>query len=317
MILTAKKLSFVIPCYRSERTVMNVVDEIERTVETRAGVDFEIILVNDGSPDGVWNVIESRARRDEHVIGINLARNFGQHRALMAGYNHASGDYVISLDDDGQSPASDLFKLVDKLEEGFDIVYASYRVIHQSLYRRLGSLFAHVTFGYFANAKPHPRGSSFYVMRRFVVDEIIKYRAAYPFGLTQRVTNNVGFVEVEQRDRLSGSSNYSLGALIYLWVNGSTALSIRPLRFGTYCGIALALIGFSMAAITIVRKLFITPDLAAGWSSIISAILIVGGMILLMLGLIGEYVGRIYVSVSQTPQFVIKEICGRKENANG
>lgn len=308
-----KKISFVIPCYRSERTVMVVVDEIEATVATRDGFDYEIILVNDGSPDGVWNVIAARAERDEHVIGINLAKNFGQHCALMAGYNHASGDYVIALDDDGQSPANELYKLVDKLEEGFDIVYGTYRVVHQNLYRRLGSDFAHFTFRYLAGSSGDPNKTSFLAMRRFLVDEIIKYKYAYPFGLLERTTTNIGYVPVEQRERLSGTSNYTLASLIYLWVNGSTALSIRPLRIGTYCGILLACVGFLMAAATIVRKLFIEPDLAAGWSSIISAILIVGGMILLMLGLIGEYVGRIYVCISQAPQFVIREIRGKVE----
>ena len=308
-----KKISFVIPCYRSEQTVMIVVDEIEATVATRDGFDYEIILVNDGSPDGVWNVIAARAARDEHVIGINLARNFGQHRALMAGYNHASGDYVIALDDDGQSPADELYKLVDKLEEGFDVVYGSYQVVHQSLWRRLGSSFANFTFGYLSGSGKQPRKSSFFIMKRFLVREIIKYTLAYPFGLLERTTTNIGYVSVTQRDRISGKSNYTLASLMYLWANGSTALSIRPLRIGTYAGSLLAFVGFMMAAATIVRKLFIEPDLAAGWSSIISAILIVGGLILLMLGLIGEYLGRIYVCVSQVPQFVIKEVCGKIE----
>ena len=258
-----KKISFVIPCYRSEHTVMIVVDEIEATVATRDGFDYEIILVNDGSPDGVWDVIAARAERDEHVIGINLARNFGQHRALMAGYNHASGDYVIALDDDGQSPADEFYKLIDKLEEGFDIVFGTYSVVHQSLYRRLGSNFANFTFGYLSGARNNPNKTSFLAMRRFLVDEIIKYKHAYPFGLLERTTTNIGYVPVEQRDRLSGTSNYTLASLIYLWVNGSTALSIRPLRIGTYCGILLAFAGFLMAAATIIRKLFIEPDLAA------------------------------------------------------
>ena len=309
-----KKLSFVIPCYRSEHTVMTVVDEIEETVATREGYDYEIILVNDGSPDNVWEVIKDRAEHDPHVIGINLSKNFGQHCALMAGYNHVSGDYIISLDDDGQTPANELYKLVDKLEEGFDVVYGSYQTVHQSLYRRLGSDFARLTFGYFAGSKNKMRETSFYVLKRFIVDEMIKYKLAYPFGLIQRTTKNVAYILVEHRDRLSGSSNYTLSSLIYLWVNGSTALSVKPLRIGTYCGFILAFVGFILATVTVIRKLFINPEIAAGWSSIISAILIVGGLILLMLGLIGEYIGRIYVCISQAPQFVVKEICGKNRN---
>ena len=290
---------------------MTVVDEIEQTVATRDDYDYEIILVNDCSPDGVWNVIAARAVVDEHVIGINLARNFGQHRALMAGFNHASGDYVISLDDDGQTPADEFYKLVDKLEEGFDYVSASYQVVPQPLYRRLGSDLAFFTFRKLTGGKKGAHGSSFCIMRRFVVDELIKHTTAYPFGLIGRITQKIALVPVEQRERLSGSSGYTLSALINLWANSSTSISVKPLRVGTYAGLLLAFIGFLLAAITIIRKLFIEPDLAAGLSSIISAILIVGGMILLMLGLIGEYVGRIYVCVSQAPQFVIKEICGK------
>ena len=121
------KLSFVIPCYRSENTIETVVQEIRETVATRPGTDYEIVLVNDCSPDGVWQVIKKLAVADNKIKGICLAKNFGQHSALMAGYGQATGDYIISLDDDGQTPASESFKLVDKLEEGYDVVYGYYQ----------------------------------------------------------------------------------------------------------------------------------------------------------------------------------------------
>ena len=314
--MSNKKLSFVIPCYRSENTVTAVVDEIEETVETREGYDYEIILDNDGSPDGVWNVIEKLAESDSHIIGISLSKNFGQHCALMAGYNHCSGDYVISLDDDGQCPANELYALVDKLEEGYDIVYASYKTIHQSLFRRLGSDFAKITSDYlFGLDRRSNKGSSFHIVRKFVLDEVINYHHPYPYisGLFLRVSNRVGFVSVEQRNRMSGSSGYTLKSLIALWLNCFTSFSVKPLRIGTYCGIFLSLLGFLLALVTIIRKLFITPDMVAGWSSIISAILLIGGMILFMLGLIGEYIGRIYICINESPQYVVKDICKNKE----
>lgn len=306
-----KLLSFVIPCYRSQNTILKVVDEIERTVKTRDGYDYEIILVNDCSPDNVWSVIADLARRNSRVTAINLAKNFGQHSALLAGYNHCSGDYVISLDDDGQTPADELYKLVDKLEEGFDVVYASYGEVHQNIIRRLGSNFTKAMSDYMFDIKGDKNhGSSYYIAKKFIIDEMIKYKNPYPYmgGLILRVTRNIGFVFVTHRDRLEGRSGYSLKGLINLWLNGFTAFSVKPLRIGSYVGFISSILGILYAIYIIIKKLFINPDLQTGWSSIISVVMIIGGIIMLMLGLIGEYIGRIYICINNSPQYVIKEI---------
>ena len=308
------KISFVIPCYRSENTIEIVVKEIKETVYERTGYDYEIILVNDSSPDNVWNVIERLSENNENVIGVNLAKNFGQHSALLAGYHYCSGEYVISLDDDGQTPACELYKLIDKIDEGFDLVYASYGQIHQNLFRRMGHKFTKLVFDYMFDIKEHSDndGSSYFIAKKFIIDEIIKYNNPYPYmgGLILRVTRNIGFVNVTHRDRLEGTSGYSIRGLIGLWLNGFTAFSVKPLRLGSYLGFIFAFVGFIYAFITIIRKLFITPQMEAGWSSTISIILIVGGVILVMLGLIGEYVGRIYICINNSPQYVIKDIVG-------
>lgn len=306
-----KLLSFVIPCYRSQNTILKVVDEIERTVKTRDGYDYEIILVNDCSPDNVWSVIADLAKRNSRVTAINLAKNFGQHSALLAGYNHCSGDYVISLDDDGQTPADELYKLVDKLNEGFDVVYASYGEVHQNLIRRLGSNFAKAMSDYMFDIKGDKNhGSSYYIAKKFIIDEMIKYKNPYPYmgGLVLRVTRNIGFVFVTHRDRMEGRSGYSFKGLVNLWLNGFTAFSVKPLRIGSYIGFLSSILGILYAIYIIIKKLFINPDLQTGWSSIISVIMIIGGIIMLMLGLIGEYIGRIYICINNSPQYVIKEI---------
>ena len=306
-----RKLSFVIPCYRSENTVMRVVDEIETTVASRPEYDYEIILVNDGSPDNVWKVIRDRTMVDDKVIGINLSKNFGQHSALMAGYNHISGDLIVSLDDDGQTPANEVFKLVDKIDEGYDLVYASYGETHQNIIRRIGSKFAKTMSDYMFDIKgDNNQGSSYYIAKRFVIDEIINYQNPFPYlgGLILRVTRNIGFVFVNHRDRMEGRSGYSFKGLINLWLNGFTAFSVKPLRIGTKMGFFIAAAGFIYALITIIRKLYISPEMEAGWSSIISIMLITSGSILIMLGLIGEYVGRIYICINSSPQYVIKDI---------
>lgn len=312
-----KKLSFVIPCYRSENTITKVVDEIKATVVTREGFDYEIILVNDCSPDGVWNVISKLAEDNDNIIGINFAKNFGQHSALLAGYKFCTGDYVVSLDDDGQTPADEVYKLVDKLEEGYDLVYASYGEVHQNIIRRLGSKFAKAMSDYMFDIKGDKnQGSSYYIARKFVIDEMINYKNPYPYmgGLHLRVTRNMGFVFVQHRDRMEGSSGYSFKGLINLWLNGFTAFSVKPLRLGSYVGFFFAVVGFIYAIITIIRKLFITPNMEAGWSSTISILLIVSGIIMIMLGLIGEYVGRIYICINNSPQYVIKEIKGNENS---
>lgn len=306
-----KLLSFVIPCYRSQNTILKVVDEIERTVKTRDGYDYEIILVNDCSPDDVWSVIANLARRNSRVTAINLAKNFGQHSALLAGYNHCSGDYVISLDDDGQTPADELYKLVDKLDEGFDVVYASYGEVHQNIIRRLGSNFAKAMSDYMFDIKGDKNhGSSYYIAKKFIIDEMIKYKNPYPYmgGLILRVTRNIGFVFVTHRDRMEGRSGYSFKGLVNLWLNGFTAFSVKPLRIGSYVGFLSSILGILYAIYIIIKKLFINPDLQTGWSSIISVVMIIGGIIMLMLGLIGEYIGRIYICINNSPQYVIKEI---------
>lgn len=304
------KLSFVIPCYRSENTVMTVVNEIEDTMKQRPEFDFEVVLVNDGSPDNVWKVISENAKIDDHIVGINLSKNFGQHCALMAGYNNCTGDYIVSLDDDGQTPACEVFKLIDELDKGYDVVYASYPEEHKSAFRKWGSDFTKKMSDFMLDVKGDDRkGSSYFICKRFIIDELINYNHSYPFiaGLLLRITRNIGFVYVDQRERIEGKSGYNLKALISLWLNGFTAFSVKPLELGAYIGCIISLFGFIYTIYTIIRRIC-NPGIMAGWSSLISVNLIIGGITMIMLGLIGEYVGRIYICINNSPQFVIKEI---------
>ncbi|WP_294985009.1 glycosyltransferase family 2 protein [uncultured Fibrobacter sp.] len=302
------KLSFVIPCYRSENTIETVVQEICDTVATRSGIDYEIVLVNDCSPDGVWLVIKRLAANDNHIKGICLAKNFGQHCALMAGYGQATGDYVISLDDDGQTPASESFKLVDKLEEGFDVVYGYYEHSAQHLFRRFGTWVNKKMAEAIIGQPKTLRTTSFFIMRKFIVEEIVRYPHpfAYISGLVFRATKNLGNVEVQHRRRIEGESGYTIAGLIGLWINGFTAFSVKPLRAATFIGLLCALVGF-VAGLYVVYQKFLNPEIPVGYTSMLATLLFVGGMIMLLLGLIGEYVGRIYISINQSPQYVVRE----------
>ncbi|MBQ9226844.1 MAG: glycosyltransferase family 2 protein [Fibrobacter sp.] len=302
------KISFVIPCYRSENTIETVVQEIRDTVATRSGTDYEIVLVNDCSPDGVWQVIKRLAANDNHIKGICLAKNFGQHCALMAGYGQATGDYIISLDDDGQTPASESFKLVDKLEEGYDVVYGYYEHSAQHLFRRFGTWVNKKMAEAIIGQPKTLRTTSFFIMRKFIVDEIVRYPHpfAYISGLVFRATKNLGNVEVQHRRRIEGESGYTIAGLIGLWINGFTAFSVKPLRAATFIGVICALVGF-VAGLYVVYQKFLNPEIPVGYTSMLATLLFVGGMIMLLLGLIGEYVGRIYISINQSPQYVVRE----------
>lgn len=310
-----KLVSFVIPCYRSQATLPDVVEEIQETMDKVKKYDYEIILVNDCSPDQTFDTIKRLCQEKEHITGIDLARNFGQHSALMAGFHYVKGDIVICLDDDGQTPANEADKLLEKLEEGADVVYAKYQHKHHSGFRNWGShvneLMTRVMLG-----KPKELYlSSYFAARRFVVEEMIRYEYAYPYviGLVLRTTKNIVNVEVEHRDRQAGTSGYTMGKLLSLWFNGFTAFSVKPLRIATVTGAGCAFVGFLYGIYTIIKKLFLNPPgLVTGFSALMSVLVFMGGMLMLMMGLVGEYMGRMYISMNNSPQFVIREMTGER-----
>lgn len=303
-----KKLSFVIPCYCSEKSVGNVIDEVIETVTNDGRYDYEIICINDFSKDNTLEVLKELAEGNKKIKVINLSRNFGQHSALMAGFNHVSGDIVVCLDDDGQNPPSEMFKLIDKLEEGYDLVSAKYKEKKRSLIRRLGTKVSFWMSSYFIGKPKDIDLNSYYVFRKYVVDEIIKYKNAYPFvhGLILRITRNMANVEIEHKAREHGKSGYSLKKLFSLWMNGFTAFSEKPLRIASVLGCLFSAGGFLYGVFTIINKI-LHPEVPMGYSSIMTAILIISGITMLFLGLLGEYIGRIYISINNAPQFAIKE----------
>lgn len=304
-----EKLSFVVPCYGSETTIEIVVNEIRETLKQRPEYDYEIILVNDCSPDRVWPRIRALALADSHITGIDLAKNFGQHAALMAGYRHCTGDLIISLDDDGQTPACELFTLVDKMKEGWDVVYASYAHKMHSGFRNFGTWMNERMTESLIGKPKGLRVTSYFIMRRFIADEILRYENAYPYieGLIFRATRNIANVPVTHHERMVGESGYTFSKLLALWFNGFTAFSVKPLRIATFCGSACACIGFLYGIYVVIRKL-VDSSIEMGWSSIIASIFFLGGLILIMLGMIGEYIGRIYISINNAPQYTIRQV---------
>ena len=309
-----KKVSFVIPCYKSALTIEGVIQEIKETMASfQEKYSYEVILVNDFPADGTFDVIREITAENENMIGVNLAKNFGQHAALMAGFHYCSGDITVCLDDDGQTPANEVGKLLDKIEEGYDVVYAKYEHKKHSAFRNFGSKVNEIMTRFMLGKPRELYVSSYFAARKFVVDEMLRYQNSYPYviGLVLRTTKNVTNVVVNHREREIGTSGYTFGKLLGLWLNGFTAFSIKPLRVATACGGFCAVVGFLYGIYTIIKKL-VNPAVPMGWSSTMAALVFIGGMLMLMLGLIGEYLGRIYISLNNAPQYVVREVVGQE-----
>lgn len=311
-----KKISFVIPCYRSENTIGHVVSEIKETMDKlirdeKKEYEYEIVLVNDCSPDNTFGAITALCEQNENISGINLARNFGQHAALMAGLRETQGDIVVCLDDDGQTPADEVGKLLDAIEAGSDVVYASYGKKKHSVFRNFGTFMNDIMTRIMLGKPKDLHVTSYFAARRFVVDYMIQYENSFPYvvGLVLRTTKKIVNVEVTHRNREEGRSGYTMKKLLALWFNGFTAFSVFPLRFATLLGTIFAVVGFLYGIYTIIKKI-VNPLVPIGFSSMITFIVFIGGMVMLMLGLIGEYIGRIYISLNNSPQYVVREKVG-------
>ena len=317
------KISFVIPCYRSENTLKAVVDEIMRTMQGITSYEYDIFLVNDCSPDGTMEVIKQLCGCYDNITGIDLAKNFGQHAALMAGLRMSDGDIVVCLDDDGQTPADEVGKLIAGIEGGRAVVYASYASKKHSAFRNFGTFMNDIMTRVMLGKPKNLQVTSYFAARRFVVDSMLEYENCYPYiiGLVLRSTRNIANVPVTHRSREIGASGYTMGTSLYrgmkkllaLWFNGFTAFSILPLRIATLAGVVFAGGGFLYGIYTVIKK-FVNPNVPLGFSSMMAAIVFIGGMLMIMLGFIGEYIGRIYISINNSPQYVVRETIGRKDD---
>lgn len=308
-------ISFVIPCYGSENTIEAVYNEIASKVAEKPEYDYEIVAVNDCSPDGVLSVLYHLNEKDPKFKVVNLSRNMNRPGAVMAGLNCVSGDISIVMDDDGQCPMDRLWDLLEPLENGIDVSMAKYPQRKQSLFK---------DFGTWVNKKmteiilQRPRDlefTNFMAIKKYIVKELIQYHNPYPYmtGLILRTTKYITNVTMEERERLSGGTTFTFRKMLSLWINGLTAFSVLPLRIATFLGLIVSTFGFLFGIIFLIRKL-VRPDIAAGYSSTIVSIFILNGLVLLILGMIGEYIGRIYICLNKSPQYVIKEKIGFENN---
>ena len=300
-------ISIVIPCYYSEKTIKKVVEMTIDEFSKTNRYDCEFVLVNDGSTDGTYEKIKELAEKYPFVQGVNLLRNFGQHNALMAALHYVRGDYVLGMDDDMQTHPSQIHKLVEKIQEGYDLVYGHYGKKKNSTLKNLSSKLNEVSSRILLGRPKEIVSSNFWIIARKVAEEVIKYDSYNPYidGIFYRVTHNIGNVEVEHHKREVGTSNYTLKKLIRLWL-AYWNYSVIPLRISSVTGGVMAMAGFVAALLTIIRKL-VHPGIPVGWASTICVVTVFAGLILMSLGIIGEYLGKIILTLNHTPQFIVRE----------
>ena len=301
-------LSIVIPVYNGASSIAELVRALENLSITGG---HEIVLVNDGSPDDSLKVCRSlfNDARVPMTI-ISLARNYGEHNAVMTGLRYASGAHVITMDDDLQNPPEEVQRLLAYAQDtGKEVIYSYYLNKRHTVWRNLASRFANRVANFVLDK---PRGlylSSFRCMTAFVVREIVRYEGPFPYvdGLILQVTQDIDQLLVRHLPRAKGASNYTMRRLLRLWMSMFVNFSVMPLRISTATGVALSLLGAVGVVMAIGEALLSSPP--PGWASLMAALLLLSGVQLLIIGIIGEYLGRLYLTANRMPQSVIKEVC--------
>lgn len=299
-------ITIIIPVYRGASSVTQVLHGILKTIDA-VGLSGEVIFIDDASPDNAWEVLQELHRQHpDRVKIIQLMRNFGQHNAIMCGLRHAQGDIIVTMDDDGQHPPEEIPRLLEALKAtAADVVYGVPKARNHAWWRNLGSFLVVKFFQAALNTKVVP--SAFRAMRREIVEAICRYPYHFTYidGLIVWNTNRIEQVEVEHRPRLEGRSSYSLTKLVTLALNLFTNFSLLPLQIASVVGFLAAagglLLGFMYFALYLLGRIEVP-----GYASTIVAVLVLGGLQLLSLGIIGEYVGRVHLNINKRPQYTIR-----------
>lgn len=312
---TKELVSIVIPCYNSEKSIGLLVEQIVNLFNNNRDYTYEIILVNDYSKDNTWAVIKELACSNSNIIGISFSKNFGQNSAIMAGYRESQGEYVVVMDDDGENNPEHILLLLERIKKtNADSVSAEYLTETRSSFRKMGTMLNGKMAESLLNK---PKGlylNTFSVKRRYIVDEMIRYEQPFPYtaGLLLRTTTNIETVMLERGKRLYGSSGYTLKKLINVWVNGFTAFSVKPLRIAFFIGLFLFCISILSLVALIVLSISLNGLDLKLWI-VLSSLGLLNGIMFCALGIIGEYIGRIYMCINNSPQYVIKDTIKKKE----
>lgn len=310
-------ISFVIPCYYSEKTIRKEVEAVMEQFKMRDGYECEFILVNDGSKDGTFSEIKALCEKYPNVKGINLMRGFGQHNAQMAGLNYAKGEYILGMDDDMQTHPSQVFKLIDKAQEGYDVVYGEYPKSKNGFFKKLSSQFNKFTSRVMLDMPKEIVATNFWIISRKVRDEVIKYSSFNPVldAIFYQVTHNFGSVEVEHHKRESGKSGYTFRKLVRLWLSYWN-YSVVPLRISFFIGALSATFGLAVT-IWLIYKKITDPVLPMGWASSLCLMTLLFGAVLMVLGVVGEYLGKAILILNKTPQYIVREELNTDDDLHG
>jgi glycosyltransferase involved in cell wall biosynthesis len=305
-------LSIVVPVYNGAATIGELVQAL-RALDIDGGL--EIVLAVDGSPDNSLEVCKQLAAEPgAPIVVLNLSRNFGEHNAVMAGLARASGRYVISMDDDLQNPPGEVKRLFEYTRDGgYDAVYTYYADKRHAAWRNLGSRFTNWCADRLIDKPQGLYLSSFRCLSAFVRERIVaSYEGPYPYvdGLVFQVTQNVGRLQVEHLPRIEGRSNYTLRRLVRLWLSMFLNFSVMPLRLATLFGLGFGALG-AIAAVIVVVEAIISVEPPQGWASLMVAVLVLAGVQLVLVGLIGEYLGRMFLAVNRKPQYLVREVFRR------
>lgn len=295
------KISVVIPCYYAEKTIFDIVEQVAAELDRYDEYSYEFILVNDGSGDATYYKIQCLAKKFPFVIGVDLAKNCGQHNAILAGMKYASGDYILGMDDDFQTHPSQIKKLIDKLDEGYDIVYGRFPKRHHGFFRNFMSELSHISVCYLLDKPKALKACPMYIIRRFVRDEIIKSQSSFINlqGLFLRTSSKIANADIEHFDRRFGKSGYNLKKLLHLWAS-LLNYSLKPVRLIIKLGFSTLTIGFICLMIFCICGIGFEYKLYA-------EIGLFSGLILLSVGIVGEYVIRMFMAVTKEPQYIIRQ----------
>jgi undecaprenyl-phosphate 4-deoxy-4-formamido-L-arabinose transferase len=303
-------LSVVIPVYRSEVMLSTLIPRLLAVLDHLV-LSHEIVLVEDGSPDHSWQVVrELHAAHPERIVAVQLMRNFGQHNALMCGFRHARGDYIVTMDDDLQNPPEEIPKLLAAIRDGeFDLVYGTYGAKRHSTWRNAGSALVNAFYRF--TFRTDVTITSFRIIRRKLLECIFPYDLNFTFidGLLAWNTQRIGEVSVEHHPRTSSRSGYDMFKLMSLAFNLFTNFSLLPLQLISFCGLAASAVGLFLGVLYLVFYLVHWISYP-GYASTIISILVIGGIQLLALGVMGEYLGRLHINANRKPQYVERQVLG-------
>jgi len=299
------KYSVLIPVYNSSISLAELNSRIVNVMEKIGS--FEIVYVSDGSRDDSWKILSRLAMEDSRITAINLSRNFGQHNALMCAFSQARGDFSITIDDDLQIPPEEIPRLVSEIEKGYDVVYGIYPKKKHSFFRNVGSWLVRSIFSLIF--KVQIPITSFRIISRRIIKSIIRYDKSFTYidGLISWYTNAIGSVEVRHEPRREGKSGYSLYKLVSLSLNLLTNFSLLPLQAASIIGLLMAFSAFGTGLYFIYLKIVHKISIE-GWTSLMVSTTMFSGIILVLIGLLGEYLGRIHLNINNRPQYAIREI---------